>query len=253
MSTSTSPSSGNTHASQSTRNSNGNSNNNGISLSTALFALVIAFLLMASGMPSFIQRIFRPMSTAMGITSSGGGSPRPAIPEGAEKATVGAGCFWGVEHLYQKHFGDKGLYETRVGYTGGDTTNPNYKQVCSGKTGHNEALLIYYDPTRVTYRQLLEFFYRMHDPTTLNRQGPDTGNNYRSGIYFHNEEQEKIAKEVTEQANKQWYKGGIVTEVVPAGPWWDAEDYHQLYLKKNPWGYECPSHFLRPFEPLEQK
>ncbi|KAI0451967.1 peptide methionine sulfoxide reductase MsrA [Xylaria acuta] len=248
MSTSTSSVSNKEHASGSTSDAN-----NGVSLRTALLALVFAFLLMAFTMPSFVQRLLRPMSTAMGITSSGGGSPRPAIPEGAEKATLGAGCFWGVEHLYRKHFGDKGIYDTRVGYTGGDSTNPSYRQVCSGKTGHNEALLIYYDPTRVTYRQLLEFFYRMHDPTTMNRQGPDTGTNYRSGIYFHNEEQEKIAKEVTKQANDQWYGGRIVTEVVPAGPWWDAEDYHQLYLNNNPFGYECPSHFLRPFEPLEQK
>ncbi|KAI1177304.1 peptide methionine sulfoxide reductase MsrA [Nemania sp. FL0916] len=225
----------------------------GISLSTALLALAVAFVLMASTMPSFIQRLFRPMSTAMGITGAGGATPRPTIPEGAEKATVGAGCFWGVEHLYRKHFGDKGLYDARVGYTGGDVENPTYKQVCRQNTGHNEALLIYYDPSRITYRQLLEFFYRMHDPTTLNRQGPDAGPNYRSGIYFHNAEQEKIAKEVTQQANDQWYKGRIVTEIVPAGPWWDAEEYHQLYLNKNPWGYECPSHFLRPFEPLEQK
>ncbi|KAI0393729.1 PMSR-domain-containing protein [Xylariaceae sp. FL0594] len=208
---------------------------------------------MAFIMPSFFQRLFRPMSTAMGITSTGGGAPRPAVPEGAEKATIGAGCFWGVEHLYRKHFGDKGLYDARVGYTGGDASHPSYRQVCSGKTGHNEALQIHYDPTRITYRQLLEFFYRMHDPTTLNRQGPDTGTNYRSGIYFHNEEQEKIAKEVTRQANEQWYKGKIVTEIVPAGPWWDAEDYHQLYLHKNPSGYECPSHFLRTFEPLKQE
>ncbi|KAI1812567.1 PMSR-domain-containing protein [Poronia punctata] len=220
---------------------------------TTLLTLAAAFFLMAFVMPSFIQRFFRPMSTAMGITSTGGGSPRPAVPEGAEKATVGAGCFWGVEHMYRKHFGDKGLYDTRVGYTGGDATNPNYKQVCTGRTGHNEALQIHYDPTRITYRQILEFFYRMHDPTTLNRQGPDTGTNYRSGIYFHNEEQEKIAKEVTRQANEQWYKGKIVTEIVPAGQWWDAEDYHQLYLDKNPWGYECPSHFLRTFAPLEQQ
>ncbi|KAI0509064.1 peptide methionine sulfoxide reductase MsrA [Xylaria bambusicola] len=238
-------------ASKSTSNSK---SNNGISFNSAFVALVFAFLLMAFTMPSFIQRLFRPMSTSMGVTASGGGSPRAAVPEGAEKATLGAGCFWGVEHLYRKHFGgDKGIYDTRVGYTGGDTTNPSYKQVCGGKTGHNEALLIYYDPAKVTYRQLLEFFYRMHDPTTANRQGPDMGTNYRSGIYFHNEEQEQVAKEVTKQANEQWYKGKIVTEIVPAGPWWDAEDYHQLYLNKNPWGYECPSHFLRPFEPLEQK
>ncbi|KAI1259190.1 PMSR-domain-containing protein [Xylariaceae sp. FL1019] len=233
-------------------NPNPNSNSH-ISLSTIFSAipLVIALALMANTMPSFIQRLFRPMSTAMGITSPGGGAvTRPVIPEGAEVATVGAGCFWGVEHLYRKHFGDKGLYDARVGYIGGDTKNPSYKQVCSGKTGHNEALQIHFDPSRLTYRQLLEFFYRMHDPTTANRQGPDTGPNYRSGIYFHNEAQEKIAREVTKQANEQWYKGRIVTEIVPAGPWWDAEEYHQLYLERNPWGYECPSHFLRPFEPL---
>ncbi|KAI1325722.1 peptide methionine sulfoxide reductase MsrA [Xylariaceae sp. FL0255] len=229
-------------------------NTTNLNLKTAiLLPFLIAFLLMAFTMPSFMQRLFRPMTTAMGITSPGGGSSmaaRPAVPEGAEVATVGAGCFWGVEHLYRKHFGDKGLYDARVGYIGGDTKNPSYRQVCGGKTGHNEALQIHYDPAKITYRQLLEFFYRMHDPTTANRQGPDVGPNYRSGIYFHNPEQEKIAREVTKLANDQWYKGKIVTEIVPAGPWWDAEDYHQLYLERNPWGYECPSHFLRPFEPL---
>jgi peptide-methionine (S)-S-oxide reductase len=118
------------------RNINASHNNDSVTASkTTLFAVAVTILLMAFIMPSFIQRLFRPMSTAMGITGAGGGSPRPAIPEGAEKATVGAGCFWGVEHLYRKHFGDKGLYDARVGYTGGDATNPNYKQVCSGKTG----------------------------------------------------------------------------------------------------------------------
>lgn len=118
------------HTSSSTTNSTNNTNN------ISLLALVVALLLMAFAMPSFIQRLFRPMSTAMGITgTNGGGTPRPVIPEGAEKATVGAGCFWGVEHLYRKHFGDKGLYDARVGYIGGDTTNPSYRQVCSGKTG----------------------------------------------------------------------------------------------------------------------
>ncbi|KAI2641024.1 PMSR-domain-containing protein [Xylaria nigripes] len=204
---------------------------------------------MAFVVPSLFQRIFRPMSTA---TSSSGPS-RLAIPDGAEKATLGAGCFWGVEHMYRKHFGDKGIYDTRVGYTGGHATEPSYRQVCSGTTGHNEALQIFYDPKRVTYRQLLEFFYQMHDPTTLNRQGPDAGTNYRSGIYFHGEEQERIAKEITRQANEQWYNGAIVTEIVPAGSWWSAEDYHQLYLDNNPGGYTCPSHFVRSFKPLENK
>lgn len=139
MSTATSPASREKTVSRSTSNSD-----NGISLTTALYALVFAFLLMAFAMPSFIQRLFRPMSTAMGITGSGGGSARVAIPEGAEKATVGAGCFWGVEHLYRKHFGDKGLYDARVGYTGGDTTNPGYKQVCSGKTGRELLMHLFF-------------------------------------------------------------------------------------------------------------
>lgn len=91
----------------------------------------------------------------------------------------------------------------------------------------------------------------MHDPTTLNRQGPDTGPQYRSAIYFHNEEQEKEAREVTRLANEKWWKGGIVTEIAPAGKWWSAEEYHQLYLDNNPSGYECPSHYLRNFPPLE--
>ncbi len=136
MSTSTSAALSKKGVSNSTSNSN-----NSISFNSVLVALVFAIVLMAFTMPSFVQRLFRPMSTAMGITSSGGGSPRPAVPEGAEKATLGAGCFWGVEHLYRKHFGDKGIYDARVGYTGGDTTNPGYKQVCSGKTGRTSSLL----------------------------------------------------------------------------------------------------------------
>lgn len=113
-----------------------------------------------------------------------------------------------------------------------------------------EAADILFDPTQVSYRELLEFFYRMHDPTTLNQQGPDTGPQYRSAIYFHNDEQERIAREVTAKANEQWWGGKIVTEIAPAGPWWTAEEYHQLYLERNPSGYECPSHFLRPFKAL---
>jgi peptide-methionine (S)-S-oxide reductase len=113
-----------------------------------------------------------------------------------------------------------------------------------------EALQVIYDPEKVTYRTLLEFFYKMHDPTTANRQGPDTGSQYRSAIFYHNAEQEKEAREITKQVNEKWWKGGVVTEILPAGQWWDAEQYHQLYLDNNPGGYECPSHFLRSFPPL---
>lgn len=113
-----------------------------------------------------------------------------------------------------------------------------------------EAAQIIFDPAKVSYRQLIEFFYRTHDPTTLNQQGPDTGSQYRSAIYFHNEEQERVARQVTAEANQQWWAGGVVTEVAPAGRWWTAEEYHQLYLDRNPHGYECPSHYLRTFPPL---
>jgi peptide-methionine (S)-S-oxide reductase len=113
-----------------------------------------------------------------------------------------------------------------------------------------EALQVVYDPTKIEYSSLLEFFYKMHDPTTANRQGPDVGTQYRSAIFYHDAEQEKVAKEITKKVNEQWWKGAVSTEVLPAGEWWDAEAYHQKYLDINPGGYECPSHFLRSFPPL---
>ncbi|KAF2822673.1 methionine sulfoxide reductase A [Ophiobolus disseminans] len=174
-----------------------------------------------------------------------------SVPAGAHTATVAAGCFWGVEHMYRKQFGKAGLYDARVGYIGGDTNDPSYRAVCSGRTGHAEALRITYDPTRITYTSLLTFFYKMHDPTTHNQQGPDRGSQYRSAIFFHDAEQEKTAREVTKKVDEQWWKGGVVTEILPAGQWWDAEQYHQLYLEGNPGGYECPSHYLRSFAELQ--
>ncbi|CAI6334690.1 unnamed protein product [Periconia digitata] len=194
---------------------------------------------------SFFSRLLRPFSTM---------SNTPAqpmnVPAGAQTATVAAGCFWGVEHMFRKAFANKGLLDARVGYIGGDTSDPGYRAVCSGRTGHAEALQIAYDPKSVSYRTLLEFFYKMHDPTTANAQGPDIGSQYRSAIFFHDAEQEKIAKEITEKVNKQWWKNRVTTEVLPAGQWWDAETYHQKYLDYNPAGYECPSHFLRSFPDL---
>ena len=174
------------------------------------------------------------------------------FPPGSETATVAAGCFWGVEHMYRKAFANKGLLDARVGYIGGDTSNPDYRSVCSGSTGHAEALQVVYDPQKVTYHQLIEFFYKMHDPTTANRQGPDVGSQYRSAIFYHNDDQEKIAKDITDKVNNEWWKGKVATQVLPAGQWWDAEKYHQLYLDNNPGGYECPSHFLRKFPPLSE-
>ncbi|KZF24447.1 peptide methionine sulfoxide [Xylona heveae TC161] len=202
-----------------------------------------------SMMPSFLARLIRPFSssTHLGLTPD---TVAQKYPANAQLATVAAGCFWGVEHMYRKAFAGKGLLDAKVGYIGGDAKHPSYRQVCTGSTGHAEALQIVFDPEQVSYRQLLEFFYRMHDPTTLNSQGPDVGTQYRSAIFFYTDEQERIAKDITEKVQKEWWKKKLSTEIIPAGEWWDAEDYHQLYLDKNPSGYECPSHFLRKFEPL---
>jgi len=117
-----------------------------------------------------------------------------------------------------------------------------------------ESLQVTFDPARVTYTDLLQFFYRMHDPTTKDRQGMDSGTQYRSAVFYHSPEQKAEAVKVTEAAQKQWFKNGkITTEILEAGRWWDAEDYHQLYLHHNPGGYECPAHFLRGFEPLKME
>jgi peptide-methionine (S)-S-oxide reductase len=170
----------------------------------------------------------------------------------SQVAIFGAGCFWGVEHIFLKHFPpseNKGILSTAVGYTGGNpiVTNPTYRLVCAGATDHAEAVRIEFDPSIVTYGQLVEFFYRTHDPTTVNRQGADTGSQYRSVIFTTSDDQDAIARRVTEEVQAQHFtpKGKkIVTEIVPAGKWWNAEDYHQLYLFKNPTGYQCPTHRL---------
>ncbi|PIL25680.1 hypothetical protein GSI_11430 [Ganoderma sinense ZZ0214-1] len=245
-------------------------------------------------------------------TMSGSGSP--------EVATFASGCFWGVEHIFLKHFPpkeDKGILKTAVGYTGGkaDSQNPDYKTVCTGATDHAEAVRIEFDPSIVKYEELVgecahtpphlktphptpytiprglneltmgspEFFYRTHDPTTVNRQGHDTGTRtqillfsgpfspishplrhisiprlssaivdtgsaeYRSAIFFNTPDQEEIAKRVTAEVQKKHFDPHgtkIVTQILPAGPWWDAEEYHQLYLFKNPSGYQCANHRL---------
>jgi peptide-methionine (S)-S-oxide reductase len=204
-------------------------------------------------LPPFLTRLIRPFthSSRLSIVADSSASSLDVLPEGAQRCTVAAGCFWGTEALYRKHFAGKGLLDCKVGYIGGDLDNPTYRAVCGGKTGHAEAAQIIYDPNQVSYRQLLEFFYRFHDPTSLNRQGPDTGPQYRSAIYYHSDDQEKTAREVTDLANQKWWKNAIVTEIAPAGKWWSAEEYHQEYLDRNPAGYECPSHYLRPFAPLD--
>ena len=145
-----------------------------------------------------------------------------------EKATFGAGCFWGVEATYRN---TKGVLSTAVGYSGGHLPNATYKDVCSGKTGHAEVVDIEFDPSQVSYEDLLNVFWENHDPTTLNRQGPDVGSQYRSAIFFHSPEQEVIAKASKEKAQSR-FKNKIVTEITPASAFCRAEDYHQQYLEK---------------------
>jgi peptide-methionine (S)-S-oxide reductase len=158
-------------------------------------------------------------------------------PEGAQKALFGLGCFWGAE---RKFWETQGVYVTAVGYAGGLTPNPTYEEVCSGLTGHNEAVLVVFDPKRVSYEQLLKLFWEAHDPTQGMRQGNDVGTQYRSGIYYFNDAQRREAeasKAAYEAALKASGMGPITTEILPAPEFYFAEDYHQQYLAKNPHGY----------------
>ncbi|MFL5110442.1 MAG: peptide-methionine (S)-S-oxide reductase MsrA [Microvirga sp.] len=159
-------------------------------------------------------------------------------PEGMEKAVFGLGCFWGAERKFWQ-LGD-GVFVTAVGYAGGVTPNPTYEEVCSGRTGHNEVVLVVFDPKRIPYEELLRTFWESHDPTQGMRQGNDVGTQYRSGIYVFDEAQRRAA-----EASKAAYGralagrgyGAVTTEVADAGPFYFAEDYHQQYLAKNPMGY----------------
>lgn len=164
-----------------------------------------------------------------------------SIPAGSEVAYFGMGCFWGAEKLFWNMVG---VTSTAVGYSGGATPNPTYREVCSGLTGHTETVMVAYDPARVSYRDLLAVFFENHDPTQGMRQGNDRGTQYRSAVYTTSADQAEAAAEVAEafQANlaAAGY-GRITTEIAPAGPFYFAEDYHQQYLVKNPNGY-CPVH-----------
>ncbi len=147
-----------------------------------------------------------------------------------EKATFGAGCFWGVEAAYRQI---PGVVATAVGYEGGKTTNPTYRDVCSHTTGHAEVVDVEFDPARVSYEALLQVFWENHDPTQLNRQGPDVGDQYRTVIFFHSPEQQVIAEQSKATlAASGMYKKPIVTQIVPAETFYKAEDYHQQYLEK---------------------
>lgn len=159
-----------------------------------------------------------------------------------QKALFAAGCFWGVQYYFDQV---PGVVRTTVGYTGGHTQNPTYEQVCAHGTGHAEAVLIEFDPAEVSYSTLVKQFFRMHDPTQLNRQGPDIGDQYRSAIFYFDEEQKQTAGQVKSEAEPK-FKQQIVTEITEAGPFYEAEDYHQKYTERTGRGM-CHV----PYEPVK--
>ncbi|MBC7692936.1 MAG: peptide-methionine (S)-S-oxide reductase MsrA [Methylotenera sp.] len=158
-----------------------------------------------------------------------------------ETATLAGGCFWGMEDILRKL---PGVLSTKVGYAGGTTANPTYLTVKKGDTGHAESMQLTFDPGKVSYAEILNLFFKMHDPTTVDRQGNDLGSQYRSAIFFHTEEQKKTAEEMKAKVDQtgKW-KRPIVTQIVPYTQFHSAEDYHQDYLVKNPGGYTC--HYVR--------
>jgi peptide-methionine (S)-S-oxide reductase len=159
------------------------------------------------------------------------------MAESTERAVLAGGCFWGMQDLIRKL---PGVISTRVGYTGGDVPNATYRNHGT----HAESIEILFDPTKLSYRQLLDFFFQIHDPTTLNRQGNDRGMSYRSAIFYTSDEQKAVAEDTIADVNASGlWPGKVVTEVVPAGPFWEAEPEHQDYLERMPWGYTC--HFPR--------
>ena len=165
---------------------------------------------------------------------------KTAAPKSAastETALLAGGCFWGMEEILRKI---PGVLDTKVGYIGGTVPNPTYKLVCTGITGHAEAVKIIFDPTKITYEAMLGYFFRMHDSTTLNRQHNDVGTQYRSAIFYTTDAQKQTAERVKDRVNKSGkFKKPVVTEITQAGEFWPGEDYHQKYLIKNPNGYNC--------------
>ena len=184
---------------------------------------------------------YLPLFAAPGVPAARKGNAPDGKPGRREVALLAGGCFWGMQEIIRKI---PGVLATEVGYTGGKVPHATYEQVKSGRTGHAESIRVVFDPDRLSYEDLLGWFFRMHDPTTPNRQGNDTGAQYRSAIFYIGEAQRKTAEAVKARvdASGKW-KRPIVTEIVPASDFWPAEDYHQDYLEKNPGGYTC--HFLR--------
>ena len=188
--------------------------------------------------PAFVEAGFLEPSASSAVGASVETGRQGA---GTEEAILAAGCFWGVEHLFLDL---DGVLSTEVGYTGGHTKDPAYREVTMGRTGHAESVRLVFDPSRVSYEQVLDYFFRLHDPTTRNRQHNDIGTQYRSAIFYLSEAQRKSAEKVKIAVDRKGdFKNSVVTEIVEASPFWSAEEKHQEYLEKNPGGYMC--HFLR--------
>jgi peptide methionine sulfoxide reductase msrA/msrB len=180
--------------------------------------------------------------------SAGGGAGAVAPDTGLATATFAGGCFWGMEDLFRKV---PGVVDTEVGYAGGSLERATYNDVKKGSTGHAESIQIRFDPKVVSFEQLLDWFFQIHDPTTKDRQGNDRGTQYRSAIFYHGEAQRVAAERMKEIVEKSGFYGGkVVTQIVPAGAFWPAEGYHQDYLEKNPGGYTC--HFPRKVSFLDE-
>ncbi|MFA6029590.1 MAG: bifunctional methionine sulfoxide reductase B/A protein [Elusimicrobiota bacterium] len=184
---------------------------------------------------------YLPLFAKKAARSSAKSTSAYPVPDGAEAALLAGGCFWGMQGILREI---TGVLRTEVGYTGGKTEHPRYEDVKTGKTGHAEAIAVTFDPKKLTYEQLLGFYFRMHDPTTADRQGNDRGSQYRSAVFYMSEEQRATAEAVKDRvaASGKW-KAPVVTQIVPASKFWSAEEGHQDYLKKHPGGYSC--HFLR--------
>jgi len=183
-------------------------------------------------------------SPGAGTASPAGTSKKmatPSAPTAPQVASLAAGCFWGTEEFFRKV---PGVISTRVGYTGGRSENPTYEDTSSGTTGHAESLELTFNPAQVTYAELLTLFFKMHDPTTANRQGNDVGTQYRSAIFYHDEGQRRVAAALMQKIEKSGaWRSRLTTELAPAGVFYPAEEYHQRYLVKHPGGYD--NHYLR--------
>ncbi len=208
---------------------------------TLLSLVAGAFLTVATGYSAPRNSIKKDTRTTSTPTNLPPGDFARDVGKGLEVATLAGGCFWGMEEIIRKL---PGVKETQVGYTGGRTSNPSYREVSSGQTGHAESVQIIFDPKVISFEQLLGFYFRMHDPTTLNQQGNDKGAQYRSAIFYYGSKQSKTAETIRKKVDAlgKWKKP-IVTEIIAAQAFWKAESEHQDYLQKNPNGYTC--HFLR--------